>query len=485
MFLQKPKHKKWPIIILILFVLLFSAGIYAVRLMKNFSAQNFITSAVIEKIIGQENKDLAKILPVFFGLDQPITYLVLFLNNTEIRPGGGFIGSYAVLSVDKGKINLVVVEGTETLDSKAPMEWKSVPPAPISDHLKVKKWFFRDSNWSPDFEVDAKRALEFYTAEGGTSAGNIDAVIAITPTVLEKLLELIGPVSVQNISFDSSNVVEKLEFEVEYGYDDKGIIFADRKQILKPFMNILMQRIKTKASVDYIKFLDLFKSLAQEKHIMVYAVNPDAQKIIEKLEWGGNVVDAEGDYLLWVDANLAALKTDYVMDKILSYTISKDEKTKKYIATATMKYIHNGKFDWRTTRYRTYARIFVPNGSELLSSNGAMKWDRTAAAGSVDQGQELEKQWFGAFISIEPGDSKELSFSYILPENISDSIDDGVYTLYVQKQLGVVENKLTLDLNFDKSIKAAFPAESADHSEDNRYQINSDLRLDRSFKLEF
>ncbi|MGH7246431.1 MAG: DUF4012 domain-containing protein, partial [Candidatus Levyibacteriota bacterium] len=44
------------------------------------------------------------VYPSVFGFDKKKTYLVLLQNNMELRPGGGFIGSYAVVSVDKGKI---------------------------------------------------------------------------------------------------------------------------------------------------------------------------------------------------------------------------------------------------------------------------------------------------------------------------------------------------------------------------------------------
>jgi hypothetical protein len=81
---------------------------------------------------------------------------------------------------------------------------------------------------------------------------------------------------------------------------------------------------------------------------------------------------------------LASLKTDYAIDRELKYSIRPDGD--RFIATAEMVYKHNGKFDWRTSRYRTYARIFVPVGSEWISTTGAMKWDRTVGEGPTDKG---------------------------------------------------------------------------------------------------
>jgi hypothetical protein len=43
------------------------------------------------------------VLPQLIGMNGKKSYLVLFQNNMELRPGGGFIGSYATLDIEKGK----------------------------------------------------------------------------------------------------------------------------------------------------------------------------------------------------------------------------------------------------------------------------------------------------------------------------------------------------------------------------------------------
>lgn len=48
--------------------------------------------------------ELVAQLDMILGFDEPQRYLVLLQNNNEIRPTGGFPGSYAALTIDKGKI---------------------------------------------------------------------------------------------------------------------------------------------------------------------------------------------------------------------------------------------------------------------------------------------------------------------------------------------------------------------------------------------
>lgn len=458
-------------IFLFLALVLLAIGVVGYRWVKNLTPEKLLQSSFVQgeikRQLGDENADLMKLLPRFLGFTKPMTYLFLFENNTELRPGGGFIGSYAVLKIEKGKTDLVVLEGTEKIDRNTPKDWKPEPPIQIKRHLGMGKWFFRDANWSPDFAESAKKALELYKGENGAEADNIDMVIAFTPTVLEKFMEKIGTVSVEGIDFTAKNVTEKLEWEVEYGYGEKGLAFHQRKDIMRPFFWALMQKLKLDALSHWADYFKLADELTREKQIMFYSKDAGWQKDLIARGWAGEVkIATSTDYLLWVDANLASLKTDWVIERNLKYTLAQDKsfdvaqgKDGRLVATAEMTYNHGGVFDWRTSRYRTYARVFVPAGAELLSYEGAMKWDRTVGKGEVEQGSELGKKWFGAFIAIEPGKTGKLSFTYLLPETVSSQLKNSLYTILVQKQLGLINMGLTIEPKFGTTTSTVLQAD--------------------------
>ena len=67
----------------------------------------------------------------------------------ELRPGGGFLGQYAVASIKNGKILKFYFEDANLLDQR--IKTKITPPYPFKRKLSLKKWKFRDSNFSPDF----------------------------------------------------------------------------------------------------------------------------------------------------------------------------------------------------------------------------------------------------------------------------------------------------------------------------------------------
>lgn len=389
----------------------------------------------------------------------PVTVLVLLQNNTELRPGGGFIGAYAVLSFSSDGAKIEVVEGSERLDARTPDTWMPVPPAPIKKYLGVDRWYFRDSNWSPDFGVSAQKALELYRAEGGALAEKIDAVVGITPTVFEEFLDLIGPIFVDGLSFTADSAVETLEYEVEYGFDARGIVFADRKGILESLARELLQQTARFALRDPLHgtklLIDRVIRLVQQKQIVLFVPDPHtlaALDIDQQLyqEVSGQISEPVGDVVLWVDANLGALKTDHAMERSLSYALAPQAAAHPaerpgFLASASMHYRHTGSFDWRTTRYLTYARLFVPKGSVLVSVNDG---GRMLPLPQVDQGEELDMQWFGTFVKIEPGTERTVDFIYRLPDQITEQIEAGRYRLDVIKQIGVLPYELTIDLDF-------------------------------------
>jgi len=452
----------------------------------------FFSSSLVQhqvtKRIGPVDKDIFELLPVALGFRSPQTYLVLFLNNTEIRPGGGFIGVYAVIRVDRGKMEVLTLEGSEILDYQTPDTWKPTPPQAITDHLRVSQWYFRDSNWSPDFVTNATRAIEFYAEQGGLVGRNIDGVLAISTAVLEEVMTRTGPVTVDGITFRPENVIETLEYDVEYGYRDRDISMSERKKIIHPLMLAIVDRLRDDVFQNPMIYREMLEQLLRERHAMFYSTDPEIQKILDAHEWTGRVHEVEGDYLMWVDANLGALKTDYAIHRELSYTIEPaiDESGVSYYrARVSMQYRHTRPFDWRTSRYRTYARVYVPDGAELISVDGSMRTDRSHEPGVIDAGIEYGKQWFGAFISVEPLTTRTLTYTYRLPSSIDSMIEMGEYTLFVQKQSGIVNATLSLDLNFGTHIlQSAVPPEPPEQWGDAIYSVHMPFVTDQAFQVE-
>jgi len=359
------------------------------------------------------------------------------------------------------------------------------PPEPLKRYLRSSGWFMRDANWSPDFVVSAMNVERFYHLEGGP-AKDIDGVFGITPTVIERLLEVTGPITIEDTTFTSENVTDELEYQVEKGFVLEGIPLAQRKEVVGQLGEELVSRLLSLPLSELQTLFAVAGAAIEEKHIMLSFKEPFLQKIADDRSWSGRFRMTSGDDLMIVDANLASLKTDPVVERTVSYSVRPDGDS--YIARAEMEYRHRGTFNWKTTRYRTYTRFYVPIGSEFIKGEGMMVDDKlndpAGRPGTIDVSEDLGHTVFGGFISIEPGETRHLAVEYRVSKKVADMIRSGSYDLMIRKQLGTVAHGLTVDLDFGKNVTRAAPPEEPGEWGDGAYRISTDLRTDRHFTVD-
>ncbi len=376
-------------------------------------------------------------IPDILGYPESKTYLLLLKNNTELRPTGGFIGTFGIVTLSNGGIEFFETDNVYNLDEPAKAFNEKIPPDPIRKYLKQSQWFFRDSNWDPDFPSSAKSAIQFYKDQKGPIE-HFDGVLAFTPKLIEDLISIVGPIEVGDIIFTSETLVDLLAYHVELGFKEEGINEQNRKQIIDELATTLKDRLFSLNFSQIRAFVPKIIESLEEKHFMVYFVDSKLQAMALKANWDNRIKESDFDYLYVVDANLGSLKSDPAMERTISYSIS--SKDSKLIANVSIEYKHTGTFDWKTTRYRTYTRVYVPLGSKLIKAEGNME--------NVSVYDEHKKTVFGTFISIEPGATKNLLFSYELPEMLYQKIiSKNYYSIFIQKQAGTYSHKLKLNFN--------------------------------------
>ncbi len=443
-----------------------------------------------------ESVPLVEVLVPLAGYPEKANYLFLLLNSDEMRPGGGFVGNIGTVSLDAGDISELKFTDVYNIDRPAELKgWKETPPQPIIDRLAMRNWFLRDANWSPDFPTSADKMLDFFNRETTLALGHPlpdqpNAVLALEPGLFKSLLRLTGPITVDGQTFTENDFWDKIQYQVEKGYFVEGIPESQRKDIVGKIGNVMLDKLKALPASRWPEVLDIVTQALERKQIMAYSKNADVMKVLDQRGWTARAKPTNGDFLWVVDANLAAYKTDGVMDKKVKYQIDMTDPQGP-TATVTLTYKNTNKvIDWRYTRYRSYTRVYVPEGRTLISSSGAMKDDRyrtggVAVPGKVDVMKELGKTVFGAFWSIEPGQTGTLMFKYrILPKD-ADFIPADSYHLDWQKQPGADKTELTLDLKFGKNIKSAVPAEPQEQWGDARYEYSTDSMVDRVFDIKF
>lgn len=353
--------------------------------------------------------------------DRTYVFLLLLQNNWELRPGGGYIGSFGIVKIRNGSIESVEIHDTSNFDGRIP-DAISVP-YPMKQMLRVDWWKLRDSNYSLDFPTNAKQAELFY--QMGNGEERFDGVIGLTTEVFVSLLKLTGPIELDGRTYTFENAVETLEYQVEKGYVDQGIGVGDRKSIMRRLAEEMSVRLQPLTITTKFRLADIGRQLLLSKDVQIFIQNDELQKMVLERGWGGAVDSSwSKDYLAVVDANLGAYKSDPKVKRDVSYEI--DLTTDRPKATLTLRYEHTAlKRDWMTKDYASYTRVFVPSGSWLQFAEGV-------DMDTVQYGEEFGKKYVGFIVRVPIGKEAKYVLHYSLDREIR-SVD---YDMKVQKQPG-------------------------------------------------
>ncbi len=441
------------------------------------------------------------------GHNGPRKYLLLFQNNDEMRATGGFIGSYGLLSLSNGKVKDFKIEGIYNPDGQ--LQEKIIPPEPIQ---KISAgWSTHDANWFPHFPTSAQKVAWFYEKTGGPT---IDGVIALTPNVLQKMLELTGPIAMENynktITPDNFNLeirrsIEQVdqenkaqEKESDEMRDPKGVL-AD----LAP--KLLSKMFETKDPQTAGQLLKLLSESLTEKQMIFYSTNEQVQKIISEQGWAGEILQTPKDYLMVVNTNINGFKTDRVIDELIDHQLEVQEN-QDIVATVKIKRTHNGgqtEYDQWNKVNADYMRVYVPKGSKLLSVSGQVreftdqpidykrlgfredpdvKDQESKMLVNFDSGtriyEEEGKAVFANWTYVSPGETAEVTYRYQLPFKWSNEPSKSYSVLY-QKQAGSTKTKIdsTIKLPVNEKVTWRYPDELAIEASELKFQ--TDLVKDR------
>jgi len=354
---------------------------------------------------------------------QTRSFLFLLQNNMELRPGGGFLGQYAVFKIKDGAVISSYFEDANLLDQR--ITAKITPPYPLTRMMQIKKWKFRDSNFSPDFPTNVEKAKYFYRLAGGNS--NFDGVIAVNASVLNDVLVVTGPISIPgyNVTLNSENAVSKLEEIVEKAYImDPELDTQNRKAIMKTLTTTLVDKLMNLSNIS--KLADLAHKEMQRKNIMLNFTDANLQSLVESVYWGGKVAtDWSGDYFMTVDANMGALKTDHYIQREYNYEIDlTQEKPQVYVNILYKNTAPYG--DWRTSDYHSYLRVYAPKGATLLER-------KMVSYPNIQE--EFDRTSLGFILHVLIGRETNVEIKYELPEEFPQEN----YRLLVQKQSGIAD----------------------------------------------
>lgn len=398
------------------------------------------------------------------GKDKVRNYLVIFQNDGELRPSGGFWTAYTTLKVDKGKIIPGVSSNIYDLDDKL----SSVTPAPRiikSYHINVPYLNLRDSNLSPDFPTDAQIFLDGYYKAMGKKT-QFDAVIALDTQVLVDLVKVLGKLDTRVGTFTSDpdprcNGCPKIIYDLEWiAGRPRNYIENDRKGFLGPLMQSLLANAMGSEKNKIGPLAQAFFNNINRKHILFYFTTPEIQQAALKANIAGNIVQTDNntDYFHLNDTNFASAKSNIFITQKINHDLSvKDSSIEHKItiaytnpAKASNCNLEKGDLCLNAATYRNLFRFYVPVGSQLIKMTGseieALKYE--------ELGKQVFEGFYGNKYPLYANSSSKVSIQYITPIKASKN-----YTLYLQKQPGTKAVEYEISINGGNPEKFSWEAD--------------------------
>lgn len=364
-------------------------------------------------------------------------YLLLFQNDNELRPTGGFLTAYSVIYVEDGKVTPEKSDDIYELDKKFN---KRIPiPKELGRYLTSEKyWNLRDMNTSPDFKTSMDQFFKYYQDVPG-EPDNIDGIIAVDTQLLTDLISIVGPINIPGYGTFSAEIDPKCDCPQiilalsEIITRPTPYLREDRKGILGPLMSTILSKIYSSPRTYMTNLSNIALKAIEGRHIQMYFLNEEFQQAVEAINAAGRLVvdNSAQDSLAIVNANLGGAKSNLFIDYKVIQTISKpvDGLLTK---TVEITYKNDHKADncnleagllCLNSTLRDWTRLYVPMGSEIIEAQGFIEEVKTY--------DEAGFTVFDGFFTLEPMAQAKLKITYTVPYT------DETYRINLWKQGGI------------------------------------------------
>jgi len=409
--------------------------------------------------------------PNLLGIDKPKTYLILFQNNMELRPGGGFIGSYAVINIDKGKITNFKIY--DVYDADGQLKNHVEPPFAIRRYLPSIHWFLRDSNFDVDFSKGAISSAVFLNTEMHQS---VDGVIGLNLSFVKSLLLVTGPIYVSDYkqTVNADNLFKITQAHAEENFFPGS---TQKKDFLKSLFNALSLNITENKNTPYLKILENLSDQIYSKNLLFSFNDANAQSAFALNGWSSSLVDERvtndstiNDFAGINEANLGANKVNYYITRSLDQTVNIHsngtvlEELKVKINNSAPKNLGD------LGIYKNYLRFILPGNTIIskLTINGVdqkivpavtdpsayeKKGFKAPTGLEVETQAEGENTLFGFLVTVSAEEEKTIDIQYSLPQKLNLEKSDFSYDLKVFKQPGVDNLPYSFSINLPGDLK--------------------------------
>ena len=364
--------------------------------------------------------------------------LVVSQDGAELRPTGGFAGSFGLIDVGSTGVRLEAYEDVYVLPDPP-----GIVPPPAGAFM-TKDFGFRDANWWLDFPTSARAMLGFWRTY---QQPQVDGLIAIDTVAMKSLLAATGPVHVPNYgeTFTAANLLGRLLYLVEV----EGAGRSDRKGVLTALATQLEARMLGAGPAELAKSAMVLGTAADAKHVQLYFTDPHVEAAVQSLGWSGQVAPPSGttDVLAVSDAMNRGSKVNIAMYKNIDYQV---ELRPDYSAETTLalSYANTGPYPMTTrTIFGDWLRVYRAPGTVLPSAGPS--GEKTVTTEEFGFPAEVRQ------LSLHRGQSRVETLSARVPDALrADAGQAGASGGGLHYQLHVVRQDDLVDVPLSVTVTA-------------------------------
>lgn len=364
------------------------------------------------------------------GADGPTSYWVLFPNPEELRPAGGFPGTGALVTFDRGQlVSYEFHDMKQVSDDYLAQRTEILPaPVPIDTYLFDNGFLPHDTVWWADFPRLGQDFMRMYAE---LDMPEIEGVIAIQPSVVAGLLGVVGNVTVNVDGEDREITPENVLLEMERQRITRragGEVDATHKDVLFLVGTEIMEQLKRAGRGELRQATSLMRMAADQRDIQVYSTNDAVMNVLDERHWSGRLEpDPDVPTLAITFANVVATKASLMMFPSVTLDLG-DVQDGMQEATVDIELQHRGTNDadpFYAGFQRWWIQISLPAGSEVVSSKDTPQSDPDAPNGGAYLVEIFPQQTGEASVTFRMPTTNQLLFRRQPGSNLVELTIDG------------------------------------------------------------
>lgn len=383
---------------------------------------------------------------------EPTTYMILFQNDYELRANGGFAGSYGIVSVKDGQID-IRFQDIYVPDGQIPGHVD--PPLPVQEAFKQGFWKLRDADWYPDFPTSAQN-IRWFMREGGEK--DPDFLITLNFKTVEEVLKILGPVEVPEfqIKLSPQNFYQILQAQAETNFfagstQKKDTLTAVGKSFFTKLQNTSLDQKK--------QLINLIFTQLQNRNILIDAKDPSLQSLFEDLGYNGSLhynpcgENCLSDHISIISTNLGANKANCCTQSSTVHKITRESNQIKHqidIQFTNTSHIENpDPPDFFGGNYINFIRFYLPPEASFVDIKTSPTLPTSTplyptpyqegTQSTLIQTQRFGFKEIGFFHTTRANSTSKMTLTYFLP--IADNKN---IRLQIQKQNGVIQSPTSI-----------------------------------------